>query len=66
MMNLEIRAKMIKQTLSNKLILSTQFILSRDCMKKTLQLPSDTVMEYKAHKVALEDGSSFRNAMQYR
>ncbi|CAJ0764028.1 2744_t:CDS:2, partial [Entrophospora sp. SA101] len=33
----------------------------RDTMKRVLNLPSDTIMEYKTHNDALKDNSSFRN-----
>ncbi|KAF9348260.1 Eukaryotic translation initiation factor 4E type 2 [Mortierella sp. AD094] len=33
----------------------------RDTMKRVLNLPADTIMEYKTHNDALKDNSSFRN-----
>ncbi|KAF9960061.1 Eukaryotic translation initiation factor 4E type 2 [Mortierella alpina] len=33
----------------------------RDTMKRILNLPADTIMEYKTHNDALKDNSSFRN-----
>ena len=35
-------------------------------MKKVLNLPSDTIMEYKTHNDALKDNSSFRNTDVFR
>lgn len=33
----------------------------RDTMKRVLNLPPETIMEYKTHNDALKDNSSFRN-----
>ncbi|ORY07441.1 eukaryotic translation initiation factor 4E [Basidiobolus meristosporus CBS 931.73] len=38
----------------------------RDTLKRTLDLPSDTIMEYKTHNDALRDNSSFRNTDVYK
>ncbi|KAI1316275.1 Eukaryotic translation initiation factor 4E type 2 [Mortierella claussenii] len=38
----------------------------RDTMKKVLDLPADTVMEYKTHNDALKDNTSFRNTDVFR
>ncbi|ORX47072.1 eukaryotic translation initiation factor 4E [Hesseltinella vesiculosa] len=38
----------------------------RDTMKRILNLPSDTPMEYKSHNIALRDNSSFRNTDVFR
>lgn len=38
----------------------------RDILKRVLALPADTIMEYKAHKAALVDNSSFRNTDVFR
>jgi len=38
----------------------------RDTMKNTLDMPSETVMEYKTHNDALKDNSSFRNTDVYK
>ncbi|GBB87156.1 hypothetical protein RclHR1_01360027 [Rhizophagus clarus] len=38
----------------------------RDTMKRVLNLPSDTIMEYKTHNDALKDNSSFRNTDVFR
>lgn len=38
----------------------------RDTMKKVLNLPADTIMEYKTHNDALKDNSSFRNTDVFR
>lgn len=38
----------------------------RNHIKKLLQLPSDVVIEYKAHKNAMVDHSSFRNTNVFR
>ncbi|CAO3592181.1 unnamed protein product [Absidia cylindrospora] len=38
----------------------------RDTVKKVLNLPQDTTMEYKSHNVALRDNSSFRNTDVFR
>ena len=38
----------------------------RDTVKRVLGLPADTVIEYKAHKDAMVDQSSFRNTDVFR
>lgn len=38
----------------------------RDTVKRVLNLPSDTIMEYKTHNNALKDNSSFRNTDVFR
>ncbi|KAF9918526.1 Eukaryotic translation initiation factor 4E type 2 [Lobosporangium transversale] len=38
----------------------------RDTMKRVLDLPIDTVMEYKSHNDALKDNTSFRNTDIFR
>eukprot|EP00164_Ancoracysta_twista_P004192 GFYU01005641.1.p1 GENE.GFYU01005641.1~~GFYU01005641.1.p1 ORF type:complete len:206 (-),score=31.52 GFYU01005641.1:201-818(-) len=38
----------------------------RDTIKRVLQLPSNTVMEYKAHDASMKDNSSFRNTDVFR
>ncbi|CAB5369275.1 unnamed protein product [Rhizophagus irregularis] len=38
----------------------------RDTMKRVLNLPSETIMEYKTHNDALKDNSSFRNTDVFR
>jgi len=38
----------------------------RDTMKRVLNLPQDTIMEYKTHNDALKDNSSFRNTDVYK
>lgn len=38
----------------------------RDTMKRVLNLPADTIMEYKTHNDALKDNSSFRNTDVFR
>jgi translation initiation factor 4E len=38
----------------------------RDTFKSVLSLPSDVVMEYKAHKNALVDQTSFRNTAIFK
>ncbi|KAI8919673.1 translation initiation factor eIF 4e-like domain-containing protein [Entophlyctis helioformis] len=38
----------------------------RDTMKRVLSLPPNCVLEYKAHKAAVADNSSFRNTETYR
>ncbi|KAI9301446.1 translation initiation factor eIF 4e-like domain-containing protein [Cunninghamella echinulata] len=38
----------------------------RDTIKRVLNLPQDTTMEYKSHNVALRDNSSFRNTDVFR
>ncbi|KAI8391098.1 translation initiation factor eIF 4e-like domain-containing protein [Radiomyces spectabilis] len=38
----------------------------RDTIKKVLNLPQDTIMEYKTHNDALKDNSSFRNTDVFR
>ncbi|RUP46927.1 translation initiation factor 4e [Jimgerdemannia flammicorona] len=38
----------------------------RDTMKRVLNLPNDTIMEYKTHNDALKDNSSFRNTDVFR
>lgn len=42
------------------------FFLNRDTIKKHLNLPSETTMEYKTHNDALRDNSSFRNTDVFR
>ena len=37
----------------------------RDVVKRILNLPPSSIMEYKAHKAAVEDKSSFRNTASY-
>ncbi|XP_003383247.1 PREDICTED: eukaryotic translation initiation factor 4E type 2-like [Amphimedon queenslandica] len=37
----------------------------RDTLQRILQLPSQTIMEYKAHDQSLKDKSSFRNTALY-
>ncbi len=41
-------------------------LMIRDAIKRVLNLPTETVMEYKAHKNALVDHSSFRNTDVFR
>ncbi|KAG0057247.1 Eukaryotic translation initiation factor 4E type 2 [Gryganskiella cystojenkinii] len=38
----------------------------RDTMKRVLNLPADTIMEYKTHNDALKDNTSFRNTDVFR
>ncbi|KAI7822922.1 translation initiation factor eIF 4e-like domain-containing protein [Gamsiella multidivaricata] len=38
----------------------------RDTMKRVLNLPADTIMEYKSHNDALKDNTSFRNTDVFR
>lgn len=38
----------------------------RDTIKRILNLPADTVMEYKTHDDAIKDQSSFRNTDVYK
>ncbi|KAG0052273.1 Eukaryotic translation initiation factor 4E type 2 [Gryganskiella cystojenkinii] len=38
----------------------------RDTMKRALNLPADTIMEYKTHNDALKDNTSFRNTDVFR
>jgi Eukaryotic initiation factor 4E len=38
----------------------------RDTLKKVLNLPPDTIMEYKTHNDSLNDNSSFRNTDIFR
>ncbi|KAI8075086.1 translation initiation factor eIF 4e-like domain-containing protein [Gongronella butleri] len=38
----------------------------RDTIKRVLNLPQDTPMEYKSHTVAIRDNSSFRNTDVFR
>ncbi|KAJ3320209.1 Eukaryotic translation initiation factor 4E type 2 [Boothiomyces sp. JEL0866] len=38
----------------------------RDTMKRVLDLPPNCVLEYKNHKAAVADNSSFRNTETYR
>ncbi|CAG8470702.1 2925_t:CDS:2 [Paraglomus brasilianum] len=38
----------------------------RDTMKRVLNLPPDTIMEYKSHTDAMKDNSSFRNTDVFR
>ncbi|CAG8680677.1 20358_t:CDS:2 [Cetraspora pellucida] len=38
----------------------------RDTMKRVLNLPGETIMEYKTHNDALKDNSSFRNTDVFR
>ncbi|KAF9918493.1 Eukaryotic translation initiation factor 4E type 2 [Linnemannia zychae] len=38
----------------------------RDTMKRVLNLPAETVMEYKTHNDALKDNTSFRNTDVFR
>ena len=38
----------------------------RDIMRKVLELPRGTLLEYKAHNLSLQDNSSFRNTNVYR
>ncbi|KAI8906942.1 translation initiation factor eIF 4e-like domain-containing protein [Gorgonomyces haynaldii] len=38
----------------------------RDTIKRVLNLPPNCLIEYKAHKQAVADNSSFRNTEQYR
>ncbi|KAK9763872.1 hypothetical protein K7432_009093 [Basidiobolus ranarum] len=38
----------------------------RDTLKRVLNLPGDTIMEYKTHNDALKDNSSFRNTDVYK
>ncbi|KAG0261780.1 Eukaryotic translation initiation factor 4E type 2 [Mortierella polycephala] len=38
----------------------------RDTMKRILNLPADTIMEYKTHNDALKDNTSFRNTDVFR
>ncbi|KAJ1964394.1 hypothetical protein IWQ62_002943 [Dispira parvispora] len=38
----------------------------RDTIKRVLNLPADTVMEYKAHNDSMRDNSSFRNTDVYK
>ena len=43
-----------------------RFAYKRDTMKRVLDLPPNCVIEYKAHKAAIVDNSSFRNTETYR
>ncbi|KAJ1928820.1 hypothetical protein IWQ60_001723 [Tieghemiomyces parasiticus] len=38
----------------------------RDTVKRVLNLPADTIMEYKAHNDSMKDNSSFRNTDVYK
>ncbi|KAF9585273.1 Eukaryotic translation initiation factor 4E type 2 [Lunasporangiospora selenospora] len=38
----------------------------RDTLKRVLNLPADTIMEYKTHNDAMKDNSSFRNTDVFR
>ncbi|KAK3826542.1 MAG: translation initiation factor eIF 4e-like domain-containing protein [Linnemannia elongata] len=38
----------------------------RDTMKRVLNLPAETIMEYKTHNDALKDNTSFRNTDVFR
>jgi translation initiation factor 4E len=38
----------------------------RDTIKRLLELPAETMMEYKAHNESLHDNSSFRNTKVYK
>lgn len=38
----------------------------RDTMKRVLDLPTDTTVEYKAHNVSIHDQTSFRNTDVFR
>lgn len=38
----------------------------RDTLKRVLGLPENCIMEYKAHRQALQDHSSFRNTDMFR
>ncbi|RKP37217.1 translation initiation factor eIF 4e-like domain-containing protein [Dimargaris cristalligena] len=38
----------------------------RDTVKRILNLPADTIMEYKAHNDSMKDNSSFRNTDVYK
>ncbi|KAJ9060898.1 hypothetical protein DSO57_1026033 [Entomophthora muscae] len=38
----------------------------RDKLKQVLELPAETVIEYKTHNDALKDNSSFRNTDVYK
>ena len=38
----------------------------REIIKRVLSLPTNCLIEYKAHKTAVEDKSSFRNTETYR
>ena len=40
--------------------------LTSDTMKRVLNLPPNCIIEYKAHKAAVADNSSFRNTETYR
>lgn len=44
----------------------TYIALCRDVFKKALNLPRDTIMEYKSNNDALRDNSSFRNTDVFR
>ncbi|KAJ3092538.1 Eukaryotic translation initiation factor 4E type 2 [Quaeritorhiza haematococci] len=37
-----------------------------DTMKRILNLPSNCIMEYKAHRSSMTDNSSFRNTEMFR
>jgi translation initiation factor 4E len=41
-------------------------LMIKDTIKSVLSLPTETVMEYKAHKDAIHDQSSFRNTDVFR
>ncbi|ORX73550.1 translation initiation factor eIF4e [Linderina pennispora] len=38
----------------------------RDIIKQVLEVPAETIMEYKAHNDSLKDNSSFRNTDVYK
>ncbi|KAJ1937418.1 hypothetical protein FBU59_004754 [Linderina macrospora] len=38
----------------------------RDIIKQVLEIPAETIMEYKAHNDSLKDNSSFRNTDVYK
>lgn len=62
---------LIKSTITERFQLLTlcvfvNLVLCRDTMKRVLNLPADTIMEYKTHNDALKDNSSFRNTDVFR
>ena len=47
-------------------ISNTFVYINRDTIKRHINLPADTIMEYKTHNDALRDKSSFRNTDVFR
>jgi len=45
---------------------STTTVRIRDTLRRVLNLPPNTIMEYKAHSDSLKDNTSFRNTSEYR